>query len=81
MKHTPLQIFRKFLRANHCEHQFDRNFYLQCGANYLDEGLASYMVIDETILNRCFDWSKTEEGKEFWKVLDDKWWKKYLGRS
>jgi len=80
MSPSPYKQFRAFLRTNHCEHQFDRNFYLQCGANYLDEGLAAYMVIDETFLNRCFNWSKTAEGRQFWKDIDDKWWKKCPGR-
>ncbi len=71
------QTFRAFLRDNDCERQFDRAFYTQCGANVLDETLADILVIDETFLNRCFDWSRTEEGRQFWKELDDKWWKKY----
>jgi len=72
--------FRKFLRDNGCERQFDNAFYTQCGANVLDETLADILVIDEAFLNRCFDWTKTAEGRQFWKELDDKWWKKYLGR-
>jgi len=69
------ETFRKFLRDNDCEQQFDNAFYTQCGANVLDETLADILVIDETFLNRCFDWSKTVEGRQFWKDLDDKWWK------
>ena len=71
------QTFRQFLRDNDCERQFDRVFYTQCGANVLDETLADILVIDEAFLNRCFDWSKTPEGREFWKDIDDKWWKQF----
>jgi len=70
--------FRKFLRDNGCERQFDNAFYTQCGANVLDETLADILVIDEAFLNRCFDWSRTEEGRNYWKILDGRWWKLYL---
>ena len=36
------------------------------GANYLDENLAGILVIDEFFFGRCFDWSKTPEGREYW---------------
>ena len=74
------KTFRQFLRDNDCERQFDNAFYTQCGANVLDETLADILVIDEAFLNRCFDWSKTVEGRQFWKDLDDKWWQTYLAR-
>lgn len=39
--------FRRFLRENGCEREFDAAFYEQCGANVLDETLAdiSYEVL------------------------------------
>ena len=40
------QTFRRFLRDNDCERQFDAAFYEQCGANVLDETLADILVID-----------------------------------
>jgi len=75
------KTFRKFLRDNDCERQFDNAFYTQCGANVLDENLADFLVIDETFLNRCFDWTKTVEGRRFWKDLDDKWWKFFFSNK
>jgi len=71
---TRYQQFRQFLRENNCERQFDCAFYSQCGANVLDETLADFLVIDETFINRCFDWTKTAEGRKFWKELDEKWY-------
>jgi len=68
-------VFRQFLRDNGCEEQFDSAFHTQCGANVLDEALAEILVIDESFINRCFDWSSTAEGRQFWKNLDEKWWK------
>jgi len=70
--------FRAFLRSSGCEHQFDRAFYAQCGANVLDETLAEMLVIDETFINRCFDWAKTQEGREYWKRVDGLWWEVFL---
>lgn len=58
-----VRTFRSFLRKNECEQQFDAAFYSQCGANYLDETLAGILVIDEFFFGRCFDWSKTPEGR------------------
>ncbi len=71
------QTFRKFLRDNDCERQFDAAFYTQCGANVLDETLADILVIDECFLGRAFDWRKTLEGREFWLNIDAKWWRLY----
>ncbi|MBP9992410.1 MAG: hypothetical protein KBS73_03115 [Bacteroidales bacterium] len=72
------QTFRRFLRDNGCERQFDAAFYEQCGANVLDETLADILVIDEGFFGRVFRWDLTPEGREFWKDIDDKWWKRYL---
>lgn len=72
------QSFRKFLRDNECERQFDTAFYAQCGANRLDETLADILVIDEYFFGRAFDWRKTPEGREFWLGIDDKWWRRCL---
>ena len=72
---TIYQTFRKFLRDNDCERQFDEAFYVQCGANVLDETLADIIVIDEGFFGRCFDWSKTAQGRKFWKDIDALWWK------
>ena len=69
--------FRHFLRDNDCERQFDLAFYTQCGANRLDETLADILVIDEAFLGRCFDWSKTPEGRQFWYPISDRWWQLY----
>ncbi len=75
------QSFRSFLRDNDCERQFDAAFYAQCGANVLDETLADILVIDECFLARAFDWRKTPEGREFWKDIDDKWWRLCRARA
>ena len=75
------QTFRKFLRDNDCERQFNAAFYAQCGANVLDETLADILVIDECFLGRAFDWRKTPEGREFWLDIDTKWWKFYLNNK
>ena len=45
--------FRKFLRDNDCERQFDQAFYTQCGANRLDETLADILVTDEASESRA----------------------------
>ena len=71
------QTFRRFLRDNGCERQFDAAFYEQCGANVLDETLADILVIDEGFFGRVFRWDLTPEGREFWKNIDGKWWQKY----
>ena len=71
------QTFRKFLRDNGCERQFDTAFYTQCGANVLDETLADILVIDECFLGRAFDWRKTPEGRKFWLDIDARWWRFY----
>lgn len=72
------QTFRRFLRDNDCERQFDAAFYEQCGANVLDETLADILVIDEAFFGRVFRWDLTPEGREFWKDVDDKWWKFFV---
>ena len=72
--------FRKFLRDNDCERQFDAAFYEQCGAGRLDETLADILVTDEAFFGRVFDWRKTPEGREFWKGIDKRWWDLYLAR-
>ena len=71
------KTFRSFLRTNNCEKQFDSNVYQQCGANYFDEYLANYMVLNESFFGRCFDWRKTPEGRDYWKAIDRKWWKEF----
>ena len=77
MANNIYQTFRNFLRQNDCEKQFDTAFYIQCGANYLDETLAGILVIDEFFFGRCFDWSKTPEGREYWKEVNRRWWKQW----
>lgn len=72
------KTFRRFLRDNDCEQQFDTAFYEQCGANVLDETLADILVIDEAFLGRAFRWDKTAEGRVFWKEMDSRWWSLYL---
>ena len=71
------QTFRQFLRDNDCERQFDTAFYVQCGAKVLGETLADILVIDEGFFGRVFRWDLTPEGREFWKDIDNKWWKYY----
>lgn len=58
------QTFRRFLRDNGCERQFDVAFYEQCGANVLDEILADILVIDEGFFGRVFRWDLTPEGRQ-----------------
>ena len=69
--------FRTFLRENDYERQFDAAFYTQCGANYLDQHLADILVIDEFFFGRCFDWSKTPEGRNFWNEVNRRWWEQW----
>ena len=69
------KIFRKFLRDNDCEQQFDAAFYEQCGANVLDKTLADILVIDEGFFGRVFRWDVTPEGREYWKEIDMRWFK------
>ena len=77
MKKNIYQTFRQFLCDNDCERQFDTAFYVQCGAKVLDEALADILVIDEGFFGRVFRWDLTPEGREFWKDIDNKWWKYY----
>ena len=77
MKKNIYQTFRQFLCDNDCEQQFDTAFYVQCGAKVLDETLADILVIDEGFFGRVFRWDLTPEGREFWKDIDNKWWKYY----
>ena len=75
------KIFRKFLRDNNCERQFDAAFYEQCGANVLDKTLADILVIDEGFVGRVFRWNFTPEGREYWKGVDMKWFKLMVKRK
>jgi len=80
MEQSLYQRLRSFLRDQNCEKEFDRAFYLQCGANYLDERLSEYLVIDESFFGRCFDWCKTKEGRQYWKDIDTLWWNAFLSQ-
>ena len=75
------KVFRKFLRDNDCERQFDAAFYEQCGANVLDKTLADILVIDEGFFGRVFRWDFTPEGREYWKEIDMKWFKLMVKRK
>ena len=75
------KVFRKFLRDNDCEQQFDAAFYEQCGANVLDKTLADILVIDEGFFGRVFRWDVTPEGREYWKEIDMRWFKLMVKRK
>lgn len=66
--------FRSFLRSNGCERQFDAAFWKQCGHNHLDASLWDMLGADEGFFGYVFKWSETEEGYQFWKEVDSRWW-------
>lgn len=67
--------FLEFLQRNDCEEAFNRAFYEQNGYNRMDERLWDILDPDECFFNQCLNWSKTREGKEFWKEIDEKWYR------
>lgn len=72
--------FRAFLRECGCEREFDENFEAQHPGYYLDERLADYMVVDETLVDRCFRWDLTPQGREFWREIEMRWWRGFVNR-
>lgn len=69
--------FEEFLRRNNCESQFERAFYLQNGGNRIDPRLWEILEPDECFFNVALDWSRTPEGREYWKRIDELWYREH----
>lgn len=71
---TSYKIFRAFLRSEECEDAFDRAFYLYNDFTALDESLWE-AVEAECVFGHAFDWSATQEGRDFWLEIDRRWYR------
>ena len=70
----PYSTFRCFLRERGCERAFEEAFGTQNPGYRLDATLWDIMCGDEFFLGRAFDWSITNEGREFWARIDSEWY-------
>ena len=70
----PYSTFRCFLRERGCEREFEEAFGNQNPGYRLDATLWDIMCGDEFFLGRAFDWSITNEGREFWARIDSEWY-------
>ena len=70
----PYLTFRRFLKERGCEREFEEAFGIQNPGYRLDASLWDIMCGDEFFLGRAFDWSSTNEGREFWARIDSKWY-------
>lgn len=66
--------FRCFLRDRGCEREFEEAFGNQNPGYRLDATLWDILSGDEFFLGRAFDWSSTNEGREFWARIDSEWY-------
>jgi len=73
-------LFQQFLRDNACETQFHRAFHDQSlNLGWMDRYIAEELfIIDETFINRCFNWEDTPQGREYWRIIDEKWFTLYM---
>lgn len=71
-------LFVQFLREHRCESAFNENFHTFNRYTVFCRDIWGIMGADEYFLNRAFDWSKTPQGRGFWKNLDVLWEKVYL---
>ena len=71
------QTFTEFLQRNDCEDAFNQAFFEQNGYTRMDERLWNILDPDECFLNQSLNWSKTAQGREFWKAIDEKWYKEH----
>ena len=70
----PYLTFRRFLKERGCEREFEEAFGIQNPGYRLDASLWDIMCGDEFFLGRAFDWSSTNEGREFWAKIDNDWY-------
>lgn len=69
-------FFLDFLRENSCEHQFKVAFERQNTNLIMDERLWEMLSPDEALFGFIFNWAVTAEGRDYWKDIDEKWYKK-----
>lgn len=74
MNNIKYDTFLDFLKRNNCEEAFQRAFYDQNGNNFMDRRLWEFLDPDECFFNTCLNWSKTKEGREYWKAIDELWY-------
>lgn len=74
MNSIKYETFLEFLRRNDCEEAFQRAFYEQNGNNFMDRRLWEFLDPDECFINTCLNWSKTKEGRDYWKTIDELWY-------
>ena len=70
--------FMGFLMENGCMKEFDLEFERQSPGYHLDANLWDILGGDECFLGRAFDWTETEQGREFWAVLDRQWYSRCM---
>lgn len=70
--------FISFLNEQNCKKAFDDAFHKQCPGYHLDANLWDILGGDECFLGRAFDWTETEQGREFWAVLDRQWYSRCM---
>lgn len=70
--------FMSFLMENCCMKEFDLEFERQSPGYHLDANLWDILGGDECFLGRAFDWTETEQGREFWAVLDRQWYSRCM---
>lgn len=66
--------FLTFLEEHECSREFDREFESQNPGYHLDENLWDILGGDEYFLARAFDWTQSSKGREYWAMLDLKWY-------
>lgn len=66
--------FMSFLMENCCMKEFDLEFERQSPGYHLDANLWDILGGDECFLGRAFDWTQTAKGREYWAMLDLKWY-------
>lgn len=66
--------FMSFLMENGCMKEFDLEFERQSPGYHLDANLWDILGGDEFFLGRAFDWTQTAKGREYWAMLDLKWY-------
>ena len=78
---TSYKRFRRFLKEDGCEDGFDEAFCSQHPGYMLDSALWDFLGGDEFFLARAFDWTQTREGRDYWKIIDQKWYYLITGRQ
>ena len=70
----PYASVRRFLKDKGYERVFDVAFERDNPGYRLDKTLWEILCGDEYFLGRAFDWSATDEGRDFWAKIDYEWY-------